>query len=89
MRRMKLILAVAAAMAAMMTLAGPAFASTDNGCLHMPMSPMATTAVPATSSAPLLQIAAVVAIVGVVAVVQTLISAGRRPTLAGAAHVAS
>jgi hypothetical protein len=31
----------------------------------------------------------VVAIVGVVAVVQTLISAGRRPTLAGAAHVAS
>lgn len=89
MRRTKLILAVAAAMAAMMALAGPAFASTGNGCIHMPISPTMATAVPATSSAPLLQIAAVVAIAVVATVAQALISAGRRPVFASATQVVS
>lgn len=89
MRHTKLLLAVAAAMAAMMTLAGPAFASTDSGCIHMPISPTMVTAMPATSSAPLLQIVVVAAIAVVAAVAQALISAGRRHALAGATQVAS
>jgi hypothetical protein len=73
MRRIKLVLAVAAAVVAMMAFAGPAFASTDVSCIHMPLSPMTAVAVPATFSALLLQlaVAVVIAVVAAVALAPT------------------
>ncbi len=86
MRRIKLVLAVAASMVAMMALlAGPAFAGTaDGSCLRMPMSPMVTAAGPTTPSALLIQIAVVAAIAVIAAMAQAPASAVRSPALAGA-----
>lgn len=65
MRRIKSVLAVVAAMVTMMALAGPAFASTDGGCIAaVPTSPLSAVTV-AVTSLPLLhllQIAAAVVV---------------------------
>jgi hypothetical protein len=89
MRRMKLVLAVAAAMVAMMAFAGPAFASTDGGCISMPMSPIAAATGPTIFVALLLQVAVVAAIAVVAAVAQMPASAVGRPALADATQGAS
>jgi len=89
MRRMKLVIAVAAAMGAMMAFAGPAFASTDSGCISMPMSPIAAATGPTIFVALLLQVAVVAAIAVVAAVAQTPAPTIRRPALAGATQGAS
>ena len=67
MRRIKLVLAVVAAMVATLTLAGPALASTYGSCIHMPLSPTSAVAMPTAFPALLLQLAAAVGIVLVVA----------------------
>ena len=68
MRRIRVIFAVAAAMISMMAFAGPAFASTDSGCIHVPFSPLTAYGAPATFAALLIQLAVVVGIVMVAAV---------------------
>jgi hypothetical protein len=68
MKRIKFVITVAAAMVATMAFAGPAFASTDGGCIQMPLAPTSAVAVPPTFSALLLQLAMAVGIALVVAV---------------------
>ncbi len=56
MRRIKSVLAVVAAMVTMMALAGPAFASSDGGCIAaVPTSPLSAVTV-AVTSLPLLHL---------------------------------
>jgi hypothetical protein len=83
MGRTKLVLAVATAMAAMMTLAGPAFASIDGSCIQMPISPIAAAAAPITSLTLLFQLAVAVAVAVVAAVAQAPASTVRPRTFAG------
>jgi len=86
MRRIKLVLSLAAATVTMMALASPAFAGTDGSCIHVPISPVADVTMPPTSSALLLQLAVVVAVVAVVAaIVLAPKSTVRPPALSGTA----
>ncbi len=85
MERMKLVLAVATAMVAMMALAGPAFASTDGSCIHLPISPVAAAAAPITSLTLLLQLAVAVVVAVVAAMAQTPASTVRPPAFVGTA----
>ncbi len=89
MRRIRLVLAVAAAMVAMATFAGPAFAGTDGSCIHMPMSPVAAVPVAITSIVLLSQIAVAISVAVVAAVAQTPTSAVRAPALEGSAQAAT
>ena len=83
MGRTKLVLAVAAAIVAMMALAGPAFASVDGSCIQLPISPIAAAAAPITSLALLFQLALAVAVAVVAAVAQVPASTVRPRTFAG------
>jgi hypothetical protein len=80
MRRIKLVLGIVAGMVAVMTFAGPAFASTDGvSCLHVPLSPLAAGATYMTFSALLTQLAVAVGVVMVVAVALGPVLTVRRP----------
>ena len=89
MKRLKLALAIAASVVAMMALANPAFASTDGGCINMPISPVTAVAVPMTSTVLLLQLAVAVMIALVAALSQVPASTVRPPAFGGTAQATS
>jgi hypothetical protein len=78
LRRIKLVLAVVAAMVAMMAFAGPVLASTFGSCINVPLSSLTPLGGPTTYIASLLQLALVVGIV-VVAVVVLMPTPSVRP----------
>ena len=89
MKRLKLALAIAASMVAMMALANPAFASTGGSCTNMPISPVTAVAVPMTSTVLLLQLAVAVMIALVAALSQAPASTVRPPAFGGTAQATS
>lgn len=68
MKRIKLVLAIVAAMVAMMAFAGPVLAGVFGSCLHVPLSSLTSFGGPTTFTASLLQLAMVMGIVAVAAV---------------------
>jgi len=89
MRHIRVIFAVAAAMISMMAFAGPAFASTDSGCIHVPFSPLTPYGAPATFAALLIQLAVVVGIVMVAAVALAPASTVQPPAPTGTPQAVS
>ena len=89
MKRLKLALAIAASVVAMMALGNPAFASTDGSCINMPISPVTAVAVPMTSTVLLLQLAVAVMIALVAALSQAPASTVRPPAFGGTAQATS
>lgn len=89
MKRLKLALAIAASVVAMMAVANPAFASTDGSCINMPISPVTAVAVPMTSTVLLLQLAVAVMIALVAALSQAPASTVRPPAFGGTAQATS
>jgi hypothetical protein len=81
MRRIRSVFAVAAAVVAAMAFAGPAFASTDSGCISIPFSPLMAFGAPVTFTALLLQL---VVAVGVVLVAVVALAFTVRPPAAPA-----
>jgi hypothetical protein len=68
LKRIKLVLAVVAAIVAMMAFAGPVLASTFGSCTNVPLSSLMQFGGPTTFTASLLQLAMVMGIVVVAAV---------------------
>jgi hypothetical protein len=79
MRRIRSVFAIAAAVVAAMAFAGPAFASTDSGCISIPFSPLMTFGAPVTFTALLLQLVVAVGVVLVAAVALASASTVRPP----------
>ncbi len=79
MRRIRSIFAVAAAVVAAMAFAGPAFASTDSGCISIPFSPLMAFGAPVTFTTLVLQLVVAAGVVLVAAVALAWASTARPP----------